>query len=189
MYQDLIISGFGGQGVLIIGRLLSYAAMHEGKHLTFFPAYGPIMRGGEAHCTVVISTRPIGSPVVRNPLTAIAMNLPSLLSLEHGLKAGGLIIVNEDLAERHNSKREDIRKLFIPSNTIAEEIGSARVASMVALGAYVEVTRVVSLESVIKCLDKVVAEKHREFLHLDEAALRKGAEFIKNNYKLQICNL
>ncbi|MFN3466525.1 MAG: 2-oxoacid:acceptor oxidoreductase family protein, partial [Candidatus Brocadiales bacterium] len=94
MYTDLMISGFGGQGVLIAGRLLSYAAMREDKYVTFFPAYGPIMRGGEAYCTVVISTRLIGSPIVRNPLTAIVMNQPSLLSLEPRVKTGGLLIVN-----------------------------------------------------------------------------------------------
>ncbi|HHT9120882.1 MAG TPA: 2-oxoacid:acceptor oxidoreductase family protein [Candidatus Hypogeohydataceae bacterium YC41] len=179
MYTDLIISGFGGQGVLIIGRLLSYAAMREDRYVTFFPAYGPIMLGGEAHCTVVISTKQIGSPVVRNPLTAIVMNLPSLLSLEPKVKPGGFLIVNSDLVYRSHSKREDIRKIFIPANSIAERIGSGRVASMVALGAYIEATKVVSLESAILCLNKVVTEKHREFVHLDEEALKQGAEFVR----------
>ncbi len=186
MYTDLMISGFGGQGVLIAGRLLSYAAMREGRYVTFFPAYGPIMRGGEAHCTVVISTRPIGSPVVRSPLTAIAMNLPSLLSLEPRVKAGGLLVVNADLAERSYSSREDIKKIFIPSNTIAEEVGSVRVASMVTLGVYIEATGAVLLQSAISCLDKIITEKHKEFLRLDEEALKCGAEFLKK--ELQISN-
>ena len=173
--------------MLIAGRLLSYAAMRENKHVTFFPAYGPVMRGGEAHCTVVIYTRLIGSPVVRNPLTAIAMNLPSLLSLEPRVKPGGLLIVNADLAERSHSGREDIKKIFVPANTIAEGIGSERVASMVALGAYIEATGVVTLQSAISCLDKIITEKHREFLHLDEEALKQGAEFLKK--ELQISNL
>ncbi|HHT9140007.1 MAG TPA: 2-oxoacid:acceptor oxidoreductase family protein [Candidatus Tripitaka californicus] len=176
MYTDLMVSGFGGQGVLIAGRLLSYAAMREDKHVTFFPAYGPIMRGGEAHCTVVISTRLIGSPVVRNPLAAIVMNLPSLLSLEPRVKPGGLLIANVDLADRSHSRREDIKKIFVPANTIAEGIGSGR-ASMVALGAYIEATRAVTLQSAISCLDKIITEKHREFLHLDEEALKQGALF------------
>lgn len=179
MYLDLVISGFGGQGVLIIGRLLSYAGMYEGKNITFFPAYGPIMRGGKAYCTVVISTKPIGSPVVRNPLSAVAMNMPSMLGLKPRVKAGGLLIVNADLVERDYSKREDIKKIFIPANSIAEEIGSGRVANMVALGAHIEATKAVSLQSAIRCLDKVVTEKYRDFLHLDEEALKKGAEFVK----------
>ena len=187
MYTDLMVSGFGGQGVLIAGRLLSYAAMRENRHVTFFPAYGPIMRGGEAHCTVVISTKLIGSPVVRNPLTAIVMNLPSLLNLEPRVKPGGLLIANADLAERSHSRREDIKKIFVPANTIAEGIGSGRVASMVALGAYIEATGAVSLQSAIICLDKIITEKHREFLHLDEEALKQGAEFLKK--ELQISNL
>ena len=185
MYTDLMVSGFGGQGVLIAGRLLSYAAMRENRHVTFFPAYGPIMRGGEAHCTVVISTKLIGSPVVRNPLTAIVMNLPSLLNLEPRVKPGGLLIANADLAERSHSRREDIKKIFVPANTIAEGIGSERVASMVALGAYIGATGAVSLQSAIICLDKIITEKHREFLHLDEEALNKGAEFVRAGYRLQ----
>ena len=179
MYTDLMVSGFGGQGVLIAGRLLSYAAMRENRYVTFFPAYGPIMRGGEAHCTVVISTRLIGSPVVRNPLTAIVMNLPSLLSLEPRVKPGGLLIANADLADRSHSRREDIKKIFVPANTIAEGIGSGRVASMVALGAYIEATGAVTLQSAMSCLDKIITEKHREFLHLDEEALKRGAEFVR----------
>ncbi|HHT9154208.1 MAG TPA: 2-oxoacid:acceptor oxidoreductase family protein [Candidatus Tripitaka sp. YC43] len=181
MYTDLMVSGFGGQGVLIAGRLLSYAAMRENRYVTFFPAYGPIMRGGEAHCTVVISTKLIGSPVVRNPLAAIVMNLPSLLSLEPRVKPGGLLIANADLADRSHSRREDIKKVFVPANTIAEGIGSGRVASMVALGAYIEATRAVSLQSAISCLDKIITEKHREFLHLDEEALKRGATFVMRN--------
>lgn len=187
MYIDLMVSGFGGQGVLIAGRLLSYAAMRENRYVTFFPAYGPIMRGGEAYCTVVISARLIGSPVVRNPLTAIVMNLPSLLSLEPRVKPGGLLIANADLADRSHSRREDIKKIFVPANTIAEGIGSGRVASMVALGAYIEATGAVTLQDTISCLDKIITEKHREFLHLDEEALRQGAEFLKK--ELQISNL
>ncbi len=179
MYIDLIISGFGGQGILLAGRLLSYAAMRENKYVTFFPAYGPVMRGGEANCTVVISTKMIGSPVVRNPRTVIAMNLPSLLSLEPRMKSEGLLVINNDLADRAHSKREDIVKIFLPANTIAEKIGSGRVANMVALGAYVEATGAVSLQSVIDSLDKVVAERHKEFLHLDAEALKGGAEFVK----------
>lgn len=177
MYHDLIISGFGGQGILAIGRLLAHAAMMEGKHVTFLPSYGPIMRGGTANCTVVVSSRPIGSPIIRNPHSAIIMNAPSVTCFEHRVRPGGLILYNSDLIDEKDSKRVDVEKLFIPANRLAEEAGSGRAASMIMMGAFIEITGVVGLGSAIKCLNEVIGERHIDLLQVDETALMKGSEY------------
>ncbi|MFQ5863511.1 MAG: 2-oxoacid:acceptor oxidoreductase family protein [Candidatus Brocadiales bacterium] len=179
MYHDLIISGFGGQGILAIGRLLAHAAMREDKYVTFLPSYGPIMMGGTANCTVVVSSKPIGSPIVRNPQSAILMNAPSVVSFEERVKTGGLILYNSDLVDKANSKRVDVDKVFIPANKLAEEIGSGRVANMVLMGAFIEITGAVALESAVKCLKEVAGEKHMDLIHADEVALRKGSVFAR----------
>lgn len=180
MYQDLIISGFGGQGVLVIGRLLSYAAMRENKYVTFLPSYGPIMRGGTAHCTVVISSRPIGSPIIHKPLSAILMNVPSVLKFEGKVKPGGLVLYNSDLVDRTMSKRGNMEKVFVPATTIAQKVGSDRVANMVLAGAFIERTKVVSFDSASASILEAVGERHRDFVHLDEEALRMGVEFVRS---------
>ncbi|MFQ5957420.1 MAG: 2-oxoacid:acceptor oxidoreductase family protein [Candidatus Brocadiales bacterium] len=180
MYQDLIISGFGGQGILAIGRLLAYAAMSEEKYVTFLPSYGPIMRGGTANCTVVVSSKPVGSPIVRNPRFAILMNVPSVVSFEERVKTGGLVLYNSDLVDKTNSNREDVDKVFIPANKLAEEMGSGRVANMVLTGAFIEITSIVALESAVRCLGEIVSEKHIDLMHADEAALRKGSVFARD---------
>lgn len=180
MYQDLIVSGFGGQGVLVIGRLLAHAAMTEGKHVTFFPSYGPIMRGGTANCTVVVSSgKPIGSPILRNPQAAILMNLPSVAGFEEKVKTGGLILYNSDLVNEADSKRADVSKVFIPANTLGEEAGSGMAANMVMMGAFIEITHVVGIDSALGSLKEVVGERHIDLSQADKAALIKGSEFAK----------
>ena len=179
MYHDLIISGFGGQGILAVGRLLAHTAMLEEKYVTFLPSYGPIMRGGTANCTVVVSSKPIGSPIVRNPQSAIFMNAPSVVSFEERVKTEGLILYNSDLVDKADSKRTDVDKIFIPANTLAEEAGSGRVANMVLMGAFIEITQVVGMKSAVKCLKEVVSEKHIDLFQADKSALIKGSEFAR----------
>ncbi|MCP4364131.1 MAG: 2-oxoacid:ferredoxin oxidoreductase subunit gamma [Planctomycetes bacterium] len=185
MYHDLIISGFGGQGILITGRLLAHAAIAEGRHVTFLPSYGPIMRGGTANCTVVVSSKPIGSPIIRNPQSAILMNAPSAAGFEGRVKAGGLILYDSDLidAERagHGKQDQDTKKVFVPANTLAEEVGSGRVANMVMMGAFVGITQVIGIESAVRCLKEVVSEKYLDLIKADEAALRKGVEYARDH--------
>ncbi len=181
MYHDLIISGFGGQGILIIGRLLAHAAMVENRHVTFLPSYGPIMRGGTANCTVVVSSKPIGSPIVRNPRYAILMNAPSVAGLEGRVKTGGLVLYNSNLVDEADSRRVDVDRVFIPANGLAEEIGSGMVANMVMMGAFIQLTGVVTLESAVACLKEVVSEKYMDLLHANEAALREGSAFVKGH--------
>ena len=176
MQQEVIISGFGGQGVLFAGQLLSYAAMDAGKAVTWFPSYGPEMRGGTANCTVVISDEEIGSPLVKNPTAVIAMNLPSLEKFEDLVEPGGVLVVNSSMINRE-VKRKDIRKVMLPANDIAEELGSHRSTNMLMLGALLGNLDLLTIDDVEAALDAHLPERHKRFLPDNKAALRIGAEF------------
>ena len=177
MLERIIISGFGGQGVMLMGRLLAYAGMIEGKKVAWMPSYGPEMRGGTANCTVLISTEEIGSPIVSHPKALIAMNQPSLDKFEPNVNDDGLIIVNSSLIERQ-LERKNIAELRIPADDIAYKLGNSRVANMVVLGAYVKKTGVVKMESVFKALEKALASKNKKIIDLNKVALKKGEEMI-----------
>lgn len=176
MQQEVIVSGFGGQGVLFIGQLLAYTGMDEGKEVTWIPSYGPEMRGGTANCTVVISDEEIGSPFVKNPTAVIAMNLPSLDKYEPLVESGGVLVVNTSMVNREVA-REDITVVNIPANDIAEEIGSGRSANMVMLGALLGNMDLLSLEAVEKALEGHMPERHKKFLSANKEALRKGVAY------------
>jgi len=175
MYQGIRISGFGGQGIISAGILLAQAGMIENKHVSWFPAYGAEMRGGTANCSVVVSTDEVASPVVARPDTVIVMNEPSLAKFEPMLKSGGLMIINSSLV---NSKpqRSDIRVAYVACNKIAEEIGTTKIANMVALGAFMGLTGALGVEAVSKALPKVFKRAKPELLELNVLALKKGAE-------------
>jgi 2-oxoglutarate ferredoxin oxidoreductase subunit gamma len=168
------MAGFGGQGILMIGNLLSLAAMEEGRHVTYFPAYGVEMRGGTANCTVVISDEEIGSPVVGYPQGLVVMNGPSLDRYLPDLKPGGLLVVNTSLVDPSKAARSDIRTIPVAANDIARSIGSPQLASMVALGAYVAATGVVRLATLVDCIPKVISKKYEKFIPLNIDALREG---------------
>ena len=176
-YEDVIIAGFGGQGVLFIGELLAYAAMKEGRNVTWIPSYGPEMRGGTANCTVVISDEEIGSPVITSPHSLIVMNNPSLDSFEPRLITGGVLIINSSLITRE-SKRNDAKVIKVPANKIAFELGSDKAANMVVLGAYIAKTKAVSPHSILDGLEKVLGEKKRRFLEINKRAFEKGMEIV-----------
>ena len=177
MQQEVIIAGFGGQGVLFAGQLLSYTAMDEGKEVTWFPSYGPEMRGGTANCTVVISDEEIGSPLVKNPTAVMAMNLPSLEKFEPLVKKGGVLVVNASMVNREVT-RKDIKVVSLPANDIAEEMGSSRSVNMIMLGAMLANMDLLSLEAIDRALDAHLPERHKRFLAGNKAALRKGAEYL-----------
>ena len=174
MQSEIIISGFGGQGALFAGQLLAYAAMDEGHHVTWIPSYGPEMRGGTAHCTVIISDDEIGSPLVRHPAAVIAMNLPSLDKYEPLVAPGGVLVVNSSLVTRHPA-RTDIRVVEVPANTLAEELGSNRLANLVLTGALLAATGALPLEAVERALAAHLPERHRSLLEANYQALRRGA--------------
>ncbi len=179
MQQEVIVSGFGGQGVLFAGQLLSYTAMDEDKAVTWIPSYGPEMRGGTANCTVVISDEEIGSPFVKNPTAVIAMNLPSLDKYEPLVKEGGTLVVNTSMVNR-KVKRTDINVVSVPANEIAEAIGSKRSVNMVLLGALLGNLPILSMEAIEKGLADHMPERHKKFLPGNLEALRKGATYKAN---------
>lgn len=174
MHEETIFSGFGGQGALFAGQLLAYAAADNGLHVTWIPSYGPEMRGGTAHCTVVLSDEPIGSPLVRRPSSVVALNLPSCEKYEPLVKSGGLLIYNSSLTDRQ-PVRTDIRIIPVPANDIAEEVGNVRQANMVLLGAYLAATNVLPLEALVAALEKHLPGRQRRFLESNKEALRRGA--------------
>jgi 2-oxoglutarate ferredoxin oxidoreductase subunit gamma len=177
MHQEIIFAGFGGQGALFAGQLLAYAGADAGKHVTWIPSYGPEMRGGTAHCTVVVSDEPIGSPLVRRPATVIALNLPSFEKYEPLVKPDGLIVYNRSLIPA-NPKRTDIRYIAVPANEIGEALGSARQANVALLGAYLAASGTLPLEAVVRALDAHLPERQRKFLESNKEALRRGAAYV-----------
>jgi 2-oxoglutarate ferredoxin oxidoreductase subunit gamma len=176
--EEIILSGFGGQGALFAGLVLAYAGMDSGKYVTWIPSYGPEMRGGTAHVTVIIADEPIGSPLVRDPSVALALNNPSMEKYEPLLRVGGLLVYNSSLISRAPS-RTDTGYVAVPATDVATEIGDVRVANMVALGALVEATGVLSLEAVIDVLYRHLPEDKRSFLPLNEQALKRGAGLVE----------
>jgi 2-oxoglutarate ferredoxin oxidoreductase subunit gamma len=180
MQEEIIISGFGGQGALFAGQLLAHAALERGFHVTWIPSYGPEMRGGKARCTVIISDEEIGSPLVRRPSIAIALNIPSMDGFEPAVKPGGVLIVNSSLVARR-SERDDIRAFYVPASDVATGLGNIRLANVVCLGALVQATSIVPLEAMEQALDDYLPERHRSLLGLNKEALRKGAELVSNN--------
>ncbi|MFB3885283.1 MAG: 2-oxoacid:acceptor oxidoreductase family protein [Thermodesulfobacteriota bacterium] len=179
-YDDVIISGFGGQGVMVIGNLLALAAMKEGKHVTYLPVYGVEVRGGTANCTVVISSHQIGSPVVGRPHAAIVMNLPSLKKYEPLVLPNGLLLINSSLIEPKETYRKDIEILSIPINEMAIENGNPKLANMMALGAFNEKTKWVQMASLFESLEKVFEERHHHLLPSNIKAIETGAEFVRS---------
>ncbi len=176
MTHEIVMAGFGGQGVMLMGQLMTYAGMLENKHVSWIPSYGPEMRGGTANCSVIISDEPVGAPIVSEPTTVVAMNLPSLDKFEAALQAGGNLIINSSLIER-SSKRSDVNVLLVPSNDIANELGNAKVANMVVLGTIIAATKAVSQESVLKAFAKMFAKKP-ELLAINEQAIKRGAALV-----------
>ncbi len=180
MYQDVMIAGFGGQGVLVAGKLLAYAGMLEGKHVTWFPSYGAEIRGGTANCTVIISGSEIGSPVVQHPSAMLIFNEASFVKFEKRIKEGGHLILNSSLVQTP-SNRHDIIRIEIRANDIAEDLGDSRIANMVMLGAFLEKTRVVAMESVLSALKQVLPRRRHSLIPLNENALRRGADLCTNS--------
>jgi 2-oxoglutarate ferredoxin oxidoreductase subunit gamma len=178
MLERIIISGFGGQGIMLIGRLLAYAGMIEGKKVAWMPSYGPEMRGGTANCTVIISSNEIGSPIVSHPKILIAMNQPSLDKFEANVSEDGLIILNDSLIKRE-TKRNDVKVIKVPADDIADKLGNSRAANMVVLGACVEQAGIVKMETIFKALEKALAGRNKKLLELNKEALKQGAELVK----------
>lgn len=178
MLQEIIIAGFGGQGVMSMGQQLTYAGMLEGRNVSWLPSYGPEMRGGTANCNVIISDEQVGSPIVTHASTVIALNGPSLDKFEDAVVPGGLLFINSSLIPR-KSIRDDIEVFYIPANEIAEELGNKRVANSIMLGAYLaKVGGGVSPESIIEALKNVLGPSKQNLISINEKALKRGAELV-----------
>lgn len=176
MQVALLISGFGGQGVMFAGQLLAYAAMEQQLEVTWIPSYGPEMRGGTAHCFVVISDKPIGSPLVRHPDVALLMNTPSVHKYEAIVAAGGLVVYNQSLIPVAPT-RTDVTLLPIPATQEAESLGSPRLTNMVMLGAAMAHVHAVSIESLSSALEAHLPTHHRDLLPANQHALQIGVTY------------
>ncbi len=177
MTRELIIAGFGGQGVVSSGIILAHAGMLEDQHVTFFPSYGAEMRGGTANCSVVISSEPVASPIVAEPDILIIMNEPSLIRFEPQLKPQGLLLYNKTLI-KSEPKRTDITIIPVPANAIAEELGQGRIANMVMLGVMAKKTTLLKLDTLKKAQRVRYKKASEEQLNLNDQALERGYNFL-----------
>ncbi len=178
MTNEIMIAGFGGQGVMAIGKTLAEAGMKEGKGVSWLPSYGPEMRGGTANCCVVISEDEIICPIVLDPTELIAMNLPSLLKFEPTVKAGGTIFVNSSIISEKVT-RQDVRAVYVPCLDIANELGNAKVANMVMLGAYIEAMGNLGTDTIKEMLVHMFTGPKAKLVDLNIEALRRGAACVK----------
>lgn len=178
MQTEIVLSGFGGQGALFAGQVLAYAGLEAGRHVTWIPSYGPEMRGGTAHCTVIISDDEIGSPIVHHPAGAIVMNIPSLERYEGLVREGGVLVVNASLVDRQ-PQRSDLVCLLIHATEEAEAIADKRLANMVLLGAYLQAAPIFTLEQVGEALERHIAEHRRKLVPANMQALKRGAELAR----------
>jgi len=174
MEIGVVFAGFGGQGILLAGKVLARAGMDHGLEVTWLPSYGPEMRGGTANCTVVLSDVPIGSPIVDSPQALVAMNLPSLDRFEPRVITNGVIVYNSSLISRE-PRRTDVTAIPVPVNDIARELGSPRVINMVALGALLRARAVVPLQAAVEAMAHEMRERGRENLvEINRQALERG---------------
>ncbi len=178
MKKEIIISGFGGQGGLAIGKNLAEAGMAEGLNVTWAPSYGPEMRGGTANCSVVLSDKPVGSPVFAHPTELIALNEPSLAKFEAGVLPGGTVFVNSDVVTDKVS-RADLTAYYIPCAKVAEEVGNPKVGNMVMLGAYVAATKILKTETIETMIREMFTGPKAKFVPLNIEAFHRGMECIK----------
>ena len=182
MKEQCIFAGFGGQGMLLIGKFLAEAGMETGKHVSWLPSYGPEMRGGTANCSVVVSDRPVASPLIAQADTILAMNKPSLLKFEGSVKAGGLLLVNSSIIDIKTS-REDVDAVYVPCNEIAESIGNLKGPNVVFLGAYIaKKPDVISEDAIINAMRIELGEKKAKFLDGNIKALQAGMAYVKEHY-------
>ena len=177
MLLKVIFSGFGGQGVLMMGYVLAHAGMNEEKHVTFLPAYGAEMRGGTANCTVVVSDEEIASPISSAPDFVVAMNYPSMVKYQNMVRSGGTMFLNSDLISDVPS-RTDINVVKIPANSLAHEMGNDRILNMVMLGAVNAIAGMVSASAMEQAVGTVLAGKKQALIDINRKGLTSGAEHV-----------
>jgi 2-oxoglutarate ferredoxin oxidoreductase subunit gamma len=176
MLKKTIFAGFGGQGVLTMGYVLALAVMRDGKHVTYLPAYGAEVRGGTANCTIAVSDEEIASPVASSPDFAVLMNKPSMAKYEGLMRSGGAIILNSSLVDTHPA-RDDIDIIKIPANDLAQKLGSDRIVNMIMLGAYIAISQMTTLDSLMNALMEIVKGKKGSVMQLNRKGLDRGVEY------------
>jgi 2-oxoglutarate ferredoxin oxidoreductase subunit gamma len=184
MQEEFVFSGFGGQGVMFIGQLLAYAAMDNNMNVTWIPSYGPEMRGGTAHCFVVISDRTIGSPVVSRPGVGIIFNRPSFEKYEPAIAHDGVLAVNSSLVPEAETDRDDITLLKVPATDLAYELENARLANVIMMGAVLTVRPVLPVEALRQALDNHIPAHRRGMLEANYQALATGAEYASEHVSI-----
>ena len=184
-YKEIIVAGFGGQGVMLVGKLIAQAAMLNAYNVTYMPSYGAEVRGGTANCMLMISDNPIASPVVSTPDAVIAMNKASVNKFVKRIKPEGLLVMNSSLVDTVPA-RDDIKILAIPADDIAIELGAPKATNMVALGAYLQTSGFLDYNIAIKCLPKVLAKRYHSTLDVNSRAIAKGAEFAQKMQKNKV---
>ena len=178
MHEEVIVSGFGGQGALFAGQLLTYAGMDAGYQVTWIPSYGPEMRGGTAHCTVILSDDPIGSPIIRSPTVAIVMNPPSMEKYEPLVRPAGVLVANSTLV-REPPKRSDITVVYVPANDLAAELGNVKMANVVLLGALLATKPILTVEAVKQAMEDHIPERRKHIIEPNKRALDRGIEYVR----------
>lgn len=173
MTYDIILAGFGGQGILFLGKLIATAGMLEGREVSWIPSYGPEMRGGTANCSVVVSDKRIGTPVVSRPNVLVAMNRPSLEKFEPKMAEGGFLLINRTLIEIPHI-RTDIDVAYVEITGLAGDLGNPRLANVVALGSLIARVPIVTRDSAVAALEKELSGKKAALLGLNLAALDAG---------------
>lgn len=177
--SKIIMAGFGGQGVMAMGQLITYAGMLEDKEVSYFPSYGPEMRGGAANCSVTVSDERIGAPNINIASDIVVMNLPSYDKFKNRIQKDGHLFINSTLISEDGHELTDTNVHLIPATGTAKKMGNPKIANMIMLGAFLEVTKVVKPESVLVAFTKVFGEKKAKFVPLNQEALQKGAELVK----------
>ena len=174
-FKTLLAAGFGGQGVMVLGQLVAYTGIEEGRHVTWIPSYGPEMRGGTANCGVVLSEEEIGSPVVDSADVLVIMNQPSLSKFLDRVKKGGILIYNSDLVE-YDGSRPDVKAIGVPASQIALELGSDKIANIILLGAIVEASGIVDNDVCIETIKEKLGKKKPKFLPMNLEAFERGKQ-------------
>ncbi len=172
---NVYMTGFGGQGIMLIGNLLAYAGIREGKNVSYYPSYGVEKRGGAANCTINISDREVGSPVVGSPTSALILNQGSYDLYLDRVKSGGFCLINTSLVVEREGARTDLDYLRLPLNEMAHKLGDARLVNMISVGAYAQKTGAVSLATLKSALKDVLPERNHRFIPLNEQAIDLGA--------------
>jgi len=183
MIEEIIVSGSGGQGVMLLGQVIAYTAIKTGLKATWLPSYGAEMRGGTANCSLVISSEKINSPVVENPSTLICLNQPSMDKFAEKVKEGGLIISNKSLISRC-PKNKNLEIFEIKANEIAQKIGSSRVANMILLGTFIAKRPIISIEGAVSSIQAKIGDSNPQIIKLNKQAIEAGYDFVKKEVKL-----